>query len=267
MNISTLAAALLLAAGPAAAAPVAAPEAPFQVAPPYVRRADAAPRFEPGCKDVVFQPEDAPVSRPVTLTSVEWVTDCVPSGTTGESCWEHPGRSDSLMVRLTIADRKPLLPWESDVFRVCLNGPDLRTEPVSTAYDYRVLSDGALDGNVVLSPDSKRALPPDPRGVQATLTPGLALVFHDQWASYYPGGEVVLSIKLMKEIGFWPDQTVAEREIPLAVADSYTVGLSGAARKPGGIYYARYTVRRVGGRVSSEAETPVLQTQKVSYDP
>jgi hypothetical protein len=266
MKTPSIAASLLLAAASSAAvAPaVVAPEAPFQVGPPVVHGVQSAPRFEPDCKDVVFQPEDAPVSRPVNLTSQEWVTDCVPSGS-GESCWEHPGRTDSLLVRLTLANRRPLLPWESDVFRVCLQGPALRTEPVSTSYDYRIVSDGALDGSVVLSPGAKRVLAPDPRGVQATLTPGLTLAFHDQWASFYPGGEIILKISLRKEVYFWPDENVVEKEITLPVAENYTVELSGAG-KPGEIYYARYAVRRLGGLVSTEAETPALQTQKVSFD-
>jgi hypothetical protein len=267
MKTPSLAVPLLLASAVAAAsAAVVVPEAPFQVGPPVMHGTQAAPRFEPACADVVFQPEDATVSRPVTLTSQEWVTDCVPSGA-GQSCWEHPGRTDSLAVRLNLADRKKLLPWESDVFRACLLGPSLRVDPVSTAYDYAVVRDGALDGNVVLSAGAKRALPPDPRGIQAVLTPGLALVFHDQWASYYPGENVVLKIALRKEVYFWPDETIVEKEITLPVAEDYTVELDGAVRGPGGIYYAKYSIKRLGGDVSTQAETPGLLTQKVSYDP
>ena len=223
-------------------------------------------RFEPDCKHIVFQPEDGPISKPVALTSQEWVSECFPSSSTGESCWEFPGRRDSLSVRLTLAGRRPLLPWESDVFQVCLTGSMLRAEPVSTAYDYRVVRDGALDGSVVLSAGAKRLLPPDPRGVQAALTPGLTLVFHDQWAAYYPGQLVVLKLALKKEISFWPDETVVEKEITLPVAENFSVELGSGLRGPGGIYYARYSIKRLGGRVSTEAETPGLQTEKVSYD-
>jgi hypothetical protein len=137
----------------------------------------------------------------------------------------------------------------------------LNTDEVSTAYDYRVVSDGALDGNIVLAAGSKRLLPPDPRGVQAALTPGLTLVFHDQWAAYYPGGSIVLKIALKKESSFWPDETVEQKELAFPVAETYSVDLSG---KPGGIYYAKYSIKRLGGLVSTESETPGLQTGKVS---
>lgn len=268
MDTPTFAAAFLLAAAVSSTAVSAAPvpDAPFQVGPPAVRAVEAGSRYAPDCKDVVFQPEDAPVSKSVALTSVEWVTDCVPSGTAGETCFERQGRSDSRLVSLTLADRRPLNPWESDVFRACLTGPVLSVEPVSAAYDYRVSADGALDGNVILVAGAKRLLPPDPRGIQAVLTPGLTLAFWDVWPAYYPGGEVVLKMTLMRAHSFWPDETVVEKEVRVPVAQNYTVELSVAVRKPGDVYYARYSVRRLGGVVSTEAETPVLQTEKVSYD-
>ena len=244
MNTSTLAAALLLASAASAA--------------------DVSSGFEPDCKNVVFQPEDAPVSKPVNLSSQEWVVDCFPSSPAGQDCWERPGKIDSLRVQVTLAQRPPLLPWESDVFQVCLTGPMLAADPVSTAYDYRVVRDGTLDGNVVFAAGSKRLLPPDPRGVQAALTPELSLVFKDQWAAYYPGEAILLKIELKKESSFWPDETVLENEIALPVASGYTLNLGKAAGE-GGIYYAKYSIKRLGGLVSTEAETPALQTGKVSF--
>jgi hypothetical protein len=270
MNTPHLALAAILALAPAASAAVAAPpvsEPPFQVGPPPIRAVQAASRFEPDCKDVVFQPEDAPVSRPLTLTSVEWVTDCVPSGSGGaQSCFEREGRSDSRAVRVTLAGRRPLHPWESDVFRACLTGPDLSVAPLSTAYDYTSTSDGALEGNVIFVPGAKRLLPPDPRGVQAVLTPGLTLAFYDLWADDYPGERIELKMTLMRAHSFWPDEVVVEKDVALPVARNYTVELSAAVHRPGEVYYARYSVRRLGGLVSTTALTPELQTEKVSYD-
>lgn len=275
MDTPTFAASLLLAtiaslsAAVSSAAVPAAPvvEAPFQVGPPSVHAVEAASRFEGDCRDVVFQPEDASVSKPLTLTSREWVTDCVPSGASGgESCFERPGRSDSMTVRVTLAGRKPLHPWESDVFRACLTGPALTVAPLATAYEYVATSDGALDGNAIFVAGAKRALPPDPRGIQAVLTPGLTLAFYDLWADYYPGEEVTLKMALMRAHSFWPDEAVVEKEITLPVARNYTVELSASVRRPGEVYYARYSIRRLGGVVSTTAETPVLQTEKVSYD-
>jgi len=138
---------------------------------------------------------------------------------------------------------------------------------VSAAYDYSIIRDGAVDGIVVFAPGAKRLLPPDPRGVQGVLTPNLTLAFHDQWADYYRGGTVVLMITLKKEVHFWPDETVAEKTITLPAASSYFVELGGAAAVPGGIYYARYSIVRLGGTVSTQAETPALETQRVSYEP
>jgi hypothetical protein len=263
MKTSNLAAAPLLALASFASAAAV----PSEAAPELVRAdLEAAPRYVPDCRDVVFQPEDPPLSRPVTLSSQELFDDCVPDGARGEGCFERPGPTESLTVRLSLPDRKTLLPWESDVFRVCLTGPVLRTDVVSTAYDYAVVRDGAVDGFVVLTSGAKRRMPPDPRGIQAVLSQQLTLQFHDQWASYYPGGSVVLKIALKKEVRFWADETIVEKTITLPVADNYVVELGGAVTSPGGIYYARYSIVRLGGTVSTEAETPTLETQKVSYE-
>ncbi|HXT01370.1 MAG TPA: hypothetical protein VN915_11890 [Elusimicrobiota bacterium] len=276
MDHPIFAASLLLAAIASLSAPVSSaavpaappvPEAPFQVGPPAVHAVQAASRFEPDCKDVVFQPEDPAVSKPLTLTSVEWVTDCVPQGPSGsDSCFERQGRSDSREVRVTLAGRPKLNPWESDVFRACLTGTELSVAPVATAYEYTSTDGGETDGNAVFVAGAKRLLPPDPRGIQAVLTPGLTLAFYDLWADYYPGEEVELKMTLMRAHSFWPDETVVEKDVALPVARNYTVELSAAVHQPGEVYYARYSIRRLGGRVSTIAETPQLQTEKVSYD-
>jgi hypothetical protein len=227
---------------------------------------EAGPRFTPDCAHVVFQPEDPPVSKPVPLSSQEWEETCVPAGAQ-EECWEVAGRTDDLTVRLTLKDRKPLLPWESDVFAVCLDGPALSVRVVSAAYDYAVVRDGAVDGNVVLTPGAKRLLPPDPRGVQGNLTPKMSLVLNDRWAEYYPGQTVYLKVTLKKDVRFWPDETVAEEEYEFPVAASYVVDLAGEAVKPGGFYYVRYSIERLGGTVSSEDMTPELVTPTVAFEP
>ena len=265
MKPPSLAASLLL---PSAASAAVFPDVPLPDESSVARGIVSAPRFDVDCVDITFHPQDPPVSSPVTLKSRKWVADCAPFGASGENCWELPGLSETMDVRLTLANRQPLLPWENDAFRACLTGLSLNVQAVSTAYNYTVVNDGALDGNVTLVSGLKRALPPDPLGVQAELTPGMTLVFHDRWAAYYPGERITLKIALKKEEGrFWPDETVVQKEVTLPVAESYSVPLECASCRPGEAYYADYSIRRLGGQVSTEDETPVLRTEAAAYAP
>jgi hypothetical protein len=102
-------------------------------------------RYDYDCVDVSFNAADPASSERFMLRSQEWVYECVPAGDPrrgGRQCWERPGFSYSRLVRVERTEVKPLLPWERDVFRVCLQGPWLDSRAVSTAYKYRLVDDG-----------------------------------------------------------------------------------------------------------------------------
>lgn len=233
-------------------------------------------RTMPDCVAFTFSPTDNPVSESVYLRSTEYVTECQPVGDPrhggGQNCWERPGYSYSQRVQVTIRDRQPLLPWEHDTFRVCLDGPWIYSDVVEAAYDYKLVSAGADNGNIIVAPTRKVAMRPDPVGVLAELSGQFVMNFKDKWASYYPGENVVLKITVKKVVKFWPDYAVLEKELTLPVAEAYKVDLNkflpDFTTKPeaGKDYYAVYSIKRTG-KVSKNDFTKSLETARVSYAP
>lgn len=233
-------------------------------------------RYDMDCATIAFGANDKPVSDRVWLRSQEWQTQCTPVGDPrhggGQNCWEQPGMSWSQGVQITLQGRGQVLPWERDVFRVCMNGPWVYADPVLTTHKYQEVSNGS-DGDIVEAATARTLQAPDPVGVLGTVTPQFVATFTDKWASYYPGETVTLRIELKKNVPIFPDATLLKKDVTLPVAASYTVDLSKFAaefsQKPvaGKTYYVRYSIRRDGGKVSTTDFTDELETAKVSYAP
>jgi hypothetical protein len=230
-------------------------------------------RYDYDCVDVSFGASDPAASGAVTLRSQEWVTECVPVGGDprrgggGQQCWERPGFSYSRTVQVERLDAKPLLPWERDVFRVCLQGPWLDSRVQSAAYRYRLVDDGRL-GRIAYQAGEKVATRPDPAGLSiAALTPALSLTLNDRWASYYAGEAVKVHVELKKDAFLSP--TVSEFDLTMPTAQSYTLDLgrqAGSAVKAGKKYFARLSFQRVGA-VSNADRVKLGDTAKVEYRP
>ena len=218
-----------------------------------------------------FAPNENPVSPAVYLRSTEYIEECQQTGR-GRQCWERPGFTYTQRVQVTLRDRQPLLPWERDVFRVCLDGPWLYTNVIEAAYEYKLVSAGADNGNIILAPVRKIAMRPDPVGVLGELSGQLVLNFKDKWASYYPDESIVLRIALKKKVKFWPDYAILEMEFTVPVAETYRFDLNKFAaqfsEKPeaGKNYYVAYSIKRTG-KVSKNDFTKKLETAAVVYAP
>jgi len=243
-------------------------------------------RYDRDCVTVTFSATDKPVSDRFSLRSTEWVTECHNTGGGGtypgpgghpvpvpptQNCWERPGFHYNEVAQVTLQDRQPLLPWEYDKFQVCLEGPWLSLYSLAAAYDYKMVQGGNRDGNFILAPIKKLAMKPDPVGITAqAFTADMVLTLKDKWASYYQGEQTVLKVALRKEVSFWPDQTVIEKDITLAPADLYTVNFMDYAKEftqkleAGRKYYVQYSFQRIG-RISKPDLMKVGDTEKVPY--
>ncbi|MBI3289625.1 MAG: hypothetical protein HYZ74_08930 [Elusimicrobia bacterium] len=227
-------------------------------------------RADVDCQTVRFGPNDS-ASPTFELRSREYHEYCYPSGDPrqggGRQCYEVPGIQYRERVTVAIRDRQALLPWESDSFRVCLEGPWLDIDDVETAYEYRLVSGGSRNGNFVLAPVKKIAMRPDPMGVTGEIDAQLKLALKDKWASYYRGETIEIKAALKKTVRGWPDSTVAETSIKLPVGEVYSADFSKLARVAAGQeYYVQYSVRRLGA-VSKDSWTKALQTARVRYVP
>ena len=231
-------------------------------------------RTTPDCASFSFGPNDPATSGSVYLPSTEWVTECQPVGGDprrgggGQQCWERPGMTYRERASVTLSGRQPLLPWERDSFRVCLDGNWLSIDAIETAYDYKLVSGGNWNGDYVLAPTRKLKTRPDPVGVLGTLDGALKLTLADKWTSYYPGETLEVKWTLKREVKGWFDEKIGEGSFTAATAASYSADLSQAGKlQAGKTYYAVYSVRRVGSAISKDSWTGSLETGRVGWAP
>lgn len=225
-------------------------------------------RTDTDCVSVSFGANDAAISPTFSLRSTEYYEECYQTGDPrhggGRQCYERVGRTYHELASVEIRDRQPLLPWERDTFRVCLEGPWLRINEIETAYDYKVVSGGNYNGRYILAPGRKLAQRPDPVGVLGDLDSSMKFSLKDKWASYYAGESIEIKYTLKKHVQNWFDPVIAEGSFTAAVADSYAADLSKSGSfENGRSYYVEYSIRRIG-KVSKDSFTRTLETNKVS---
>ncbi|PIR15222.1 MAG: hypothetical protein COV48_15555 [Elusimicrobia bacterium CG11_big_fil_rev_8_21_14_0_20_64_6] len=219
------------------------------------------------CVSVSFGANDPAASPRFSLHSQEYVEECYQTGDPrnggGRQCYERPGMSYHELASVTLQDRKPLLPWERDTFRVCLDGPWLSIYDIETAYDYRLISGGSYNGAYILAPGKKIAQRPDPVGVLGELDAAMKFTLKDKWASYYAGESIEIKYTLKKDVPNWFDPTITEGILSAAVAESYLVDLSKNNFQNGKKYYVEYSIRRIG-TVSNNKFTRTLESNKMT---
>jgi len=224
-------------------------------------------RTMPDCVTVSFGANDPAESPRFSLRSVEYIEECYQTGDPryggGRQCYERPGMTYHEVASITIQDRKPLLPWERDTFRVCLDGPWLSLNEIETAYDYSRVSGGNYNGAYIVTPGRKLAQRPDPVGVLGELDSSMKVTFTDKWAAYYAGETVEIKWTLKKHVQNWFDPTIAEGTASSAVAAVYSLDLSKSKLENGKSYYVEYSIRRVG-QISKDSFTKALETNKVT---
>jgi hypothetical protein len=223
-----------------------------------VKPIQAKYRSDRDCVHFRFKPEGPEVSDAVWLRSTEYREECHWQGDPrrgggGRVCHEVPAWTHRERVQLSLEGRQKLFPWEDEVFEVCLDGRWLSAYAVRVSHKYEANRQGG-DYTMV----AKQRIPGihDKFGLSArVLYPagGVKAVFHDKWASYYPGEKVFVKAKLRREINNWPDSTLGEKEFTFDTADSYEIDFSEFAKKlkGGKKYYVEYGFKRIG-KVSKE---------------
>ncbi|MBI5630816.1 MAG: hypothetical protein HY921_08030 [Elusimicrobia bacterium] len=227
-------------------------------------------RYEQDCAVFTFEPNDPPVSERFRLMSREWEQRCQPGPNGTWQCWEVPGFLYSEIARISLQDRRPLLPWESDSFRVCLEGPWLSIYQLESGYDYKLVRGGP---DFALAPVKKIPMGPDPNGIAVeSLSGSLQLGLQDKWASYYQGEKIFLKLVVKKEVNFPWDPTVAVIDATMTVALDYKVNLLDYADKfdgkpvPGSKYYVQVSFKRLGA-VSTDEQVKAGDSAHVPYQP
>ncbi|MFA6316916.1 MAG: hypothetical protein WC943_05805, partial [Elusimicrobiota bacterium] len=258
-------------------------------------------RYDRDCARFTFGPKDNPQGLEVMLRSTEWIEECHPipnpphyppppphrpgqnprwppaaltaHASSGQNCWERPGRSYNERASVSIRDRQELFPWEYDSFEVCLEGPWLSLRSIETAYAYKTVQGGNYDGRYVVAPIQKVAMKPDPAGITVQqFAADMTLTLRDKWASYYQGEQTVLVLKFAKDVPNWFDPTLLEKELTVAAAETYTVDFKAFASEfsqkleAGKKYYAIYSFKRLS-KISKDSLMKVGETDRAAYQP
>ena len=215
-----------------------------------------------GCKFVSFRAGAPAVSSPVTLTSHVFETVCE-DYQDGRHCYEKLLRRETRKVTVELTGERTPLPWEREVFGLCLEDTTLTVEVAEASHNYKIRKKpGRPVYRVEALAQGKIAENPDPSGITARLwelpaggdAPVLEL--KDKWAEFYrglPGAErTVIKFTLKQDNPHWFDGVILEKELELEPAELYRLDFSALAaefRRPleaGRQYYVRWGFSRKG---------------------
>lgn len=236
-------------------------------------------RWERDCAVISIGADDPTKSERVTLESRFYEDRCYPTGPNGqESCHEEWSYTERRRVRVEVLDRGEMLPWERDIFRVCLDGHWLNADVVNASHEYALTEPDWNDDTVVARAVRKVRSWPDPAGIFAASlrvdagVKNFVLTLKDRWSSYYKGEQTVVSVKLKRHRSLWFDDTLIEKEfvLPSSEAGLTPIRFADYAEdfksklKDGKDYYVKWRFKRVGS-VSTDKWQGWWETAKVTF--
>lgn len=213
------------------------------------------------CKFIIFKAGDSAVSRPATLTSYVFETVCE-EYQDGRHCFENLLRKERRKVLVELTGNRTPLPWEREVFGVCLEDTRVTVEVAEASHRYKILKKpGVPEFLVEARAEKKIQAAPDPAAITAGSLEisegpcGLRLGLKDKWGAFYaayPGESTVLRVTLKQDKPAWFDGVVLKKELQFSPDGNYTVDFSQfapdfrRALEPGTRYYAEWGFYRKG---------------------
>jgi hypothetical protein len=172
-----------------------------------------------------------------------------------------------------------MLPWEKDVFWMCLDGSWLSADVIDASHKYALKWQIGAEALLAAKAGEKTPSYPDPNGIAAAAprydadSQGLAWDLSDRWSPYYGKGEqTVLSFQLKRSRENWFDALVLEKEVALPPAPAYTVRFADYASElqeklqRGAKYYVNWRFKRAGS-VSRDAWMKYHETDPGVFAP
>ena len=200
-------------------------------------------------------------SQPATLHDYQTKRVCESYG--GKNYCHDQVRDMSANAVIALTGTRTTLPWERDVFKVCLQRGLLRGERVKVhtivaSHHYKMLRKPSAGGyRIEALAQGKLRTNPDPAGISAVsfgndAANGLVLTLTDKWASYYQGDKTVVKVALKMVKPFAFDPVAFEQELVLPPQDSYVIRFADYAaqfKKPlehGMEYFVEWGFKREG---------------------
>jgi hypothetical protein len=146
-----------------------------------------------------------------------------------ERCWDRPGMSWQQSAQVKVLARR-LLPWETESFEACLEGPWMNLYTREAAYKYDVRRQGSYDSLFELAPLHKVPTAPDGNGLSygdfSYADGKFTFKVNDRWVKEYAGEKVAVKIDLYSE-GWWVfNGYKGSREFTFDAAEGYTMTFS-----------------------------------------
>jgi hypothetical protein len=228
-------------------------------------------RHTTDCQRVRFPANGATLSQPIRLESRFYRERCWRDSQGDRRCEDRYVGSERRTVALRIEGRGEMLPWEEDVFNVCLAGYQLDARAAEASHQYRFGMPDMRGDLIVAFAGGKLTTDPDPAGIRlesfSTAEQAFGVAFSDRWARYYAGEDLALKLEVRQDRRMWGDETVLKKEVRLGTHDSYSVPLTlaefGKRPEAGKKYFLKWSFQRLG-RTSNP--TSMGEWQTVSVD-
>ncbi|MFH2203411.1 MAG: hypothetical protein ABIJ96_09875 [Elusimicrobiota bacterium] len=259
-------------------------------------------REERDCATVSFRPGDPMTSERISLESRIYEEICYNIPDAPRHPRPHPRKGDRIgdrrpnhsynaksrecherwvsterrQARIEVSGRGEMLPWERDIFQVCLQGQWLSAHVVDASHKYSLDVPGWNGDTVLARALSKNRANPDPNGIQAAFgfdqeTGSFSLQLKDRWIEFYEGEKVTVEVRLVRYYKNWFDSTALKTEITIPAAEVHRVNFADYAQelsgdlKPGKEYYVKWRFKRVG-QISNDKWQDYRETEKVTYE-
>lgn len=232
-------------------------------------------RTERDCAIFSFSKDEPTLSERITLESREYVERCDHDPRGGRNCREEWVWTERRRVRIQIEGRGEMLPWERDIFELCLEGRRLSGHVYDASHAYK-LNLRRDDDTIIAKAGHKTPSLPDSAGIYISAlrndaaAKNLVLDLKDRWASYYKGEQTKVSVTLKRHRENWFDDTLIEKELSFTAQDSYAVNFADFASEfsqdlvHGKKYYVKWRFQRLG-QVSKDKWTKYWESDKTEF--
>ncbi|MBU2574398.1 MAG: hypothetical protein KKH28_10020 [Elusimicrobia bacterium] len=187
------------------------------------------------CKLFTFRADDPLVSPPGLLQSSVYQTVCV-EYQGKQYCHDELVRTEKRNVTVALRGNRTMLPWERDMFDVCLKDTAVTVEVVEASHRYKIGKKAGPDKyQVEAVAKGKLKTEPDPAGISvdswglSAQSGGLELALKDKWAAVYgkvKNEKTLIKATLKMEKAHWFDPVIFEKEFILSPADVYGIDFS-----------------------------------------
>ena len=179
---------------------------------------------------------NSPVPSPVfTLKSYVYRKVC--QSYQGQNyCHDELVRTVKRNIKVSFSGERNILPWERDIFNVCLKDTKIDTTIVEATHKYKIMGKGGPedDYEVIAEAVKKVKTDPDSSGIYINYwglsdNNSLRLELKDKWAEIYSkrdNEKTIIKVVLKMKKDYWFDPVIFEKEFIFKPSQIYNIDFS-----------------------------------------